>query len=181
VNVTIVSCTIRSDSMLPISVSLTLNETIVVLQTSESASFDFVLNSSDIESDVPFIWRFEATNVIQSTEILDEGSTKITVRSNDGASTRSKEDSGGGLIWIIAGIAAVLAAGLLITLRLRSKPEEVIEEVDGIEQPEEAFTPALDALATSYDELGNEWYSTDDGEHWYRRAGLDDEWTKSEG
>jgi hypothetical protein len=181
VNVTIVSCTIRSDSMLPISVSLTLNETIVVLQTSESASFDFVLNSSEIESDVPFIWRFEATNAIQSTEVLDEGSTKITVRSNDGASTRSKEDSGGGLIWIIAGIAAVLAAGLLITLRLRSKPEEVIEEVDGIEQPEEAFTPALDALATSYDELGNEWYSTDDGEHWYRRAGLDDEWTKSEG
>jgi hypothetical protein len=180
-NVTIVSCTIRSDSMLPISVSLTLNETIVVLQTSESASFDFVLNSSEIESDVPYIWRFEATNAVQSTETLDEGSTKITIRSDEGASTQSKEDSAGGLIWIIAGIAAVLVAGLLITLRLRLKPGEVIEEVDGIEQLEEAFTPALDAEATSYDELGYEWYSTDDGEHWYRRAGLDDEWTKSEG
>ena len=52
---------------------------------------------------------------------------------------------------------------------------------DNFEQLEEAFTPALDAEATSYDELGYEWYSTDDGEHWYRRAGLDDEWTKSEG
>ena len=49
--------------------------------------------------------------------------------------------------------------------------QEIVEQ-----QPTQPFTPAIDAIPTSTDESGYEWFTEENGTNWYRLQASGSEW-----
>ena len=166
-NITVISCHVKNRAALDLV--LDLDGDAVTLATLAQHTFEVVVNTSEIGGGLTHEWMLSATNLIGAQELLEQGVVNLTFPSEEEeAPAATGEESG--LPWLWIGLGAGLLLALLgATLMLRG----------GIE--EDDFWPEIDAQPTSYDELGNEWYSTPEGAHWHRPAGLQEEWTQHEG
>lgn len=167
-NVTVVSCTIRSQSQMALIVAL--DDQVTTLESGRSTTLSFIVNTSDIPEGLSHSWTVTATNVIGESSLIESGIANLTFPTEEEEAQAETVESNSNWIWMA--LAGLVLLVILTLFMLRGRSETLLDD---------AFWPEIDAQPTSYDELGNEWYSTPEGEHWHRPAGMQDEWTEHEG
>jgi hypothetical protein len=146
-------------------------------------------------------WVLSITDRIGEVSILNQSSTSFTViteqqqqdENNTQTTTEGDIESSTSMTGIIIAIIAVI--GIISTigfLKLRKADEvqddtkrftsefdqvhQPVEQEIVEQQPTQPFTPAIDAIPTSTDESGYEWFTEENGTNWYRLQASGSEW-----
>ncbi|MEL0182232.1 MAG: hypothetical protein VW872_04105, partial [Candidatus Poseidoniales archaeon] len=149
------------------------------------------------------VWSLVVEDAFDASLIL-ETSTFTVERAPSEPSTEGEDDvevagESSGVMSVVVGVLLAVVLGGLAIYRMARKEDEspldltaavadadetkaVVELPEDDGQVEDApvasaphAEPTPDTVATSVDEHGYEWYSTDNG-HWYRTQGSQDEW-----
>jgi hypothetical protein len=146
-------------------------------------------------------WVLSITDRIGEVSVLNQSSTSFTViteqqqqdENNTQTTTEGDIESSTSMTGIIIAIIAVI--GIISTigfLKLRKADEvqddtkrftsefdqvhQPVEQEIVEQQPTQPFTPAIDAIPTSTDESGYEWFTEENGTNWYRLQASGSEW-----
>jgi len=144
-------------------------------------------------------WVLSITDRIGEVSVLNQSSTSFTIipqqqdENNTQTTTEGDIESSTSMTGIIIAIIAVI--GIISTigfLKLRKADEvqddtkrftsefdqvhQPVEQEIVEQQPTQPFTPAIDAIPTSTDESGYEWFTEENGTNWYRLQASGSEW-----
>ncbi len=175
----------------------------LVLPSGANGTIHITLPATTLDIDQTVVWSLVVEDAFDASLIL-ETNTFTVERAPSEPSTEGEDnvevagESSGVMTAVVGVLLAVVLGGLTIyrmagrkddsPLDLTAAVADVEETKAVVQLPEDDGEvkdapapsalhagPSPDTVATSVDEHGYEWYSTDNG-HWYRTEGSQDEW-----
>ncbi|MGB2070850.1 MAG: hypothetical protein ACPHVR_04370 [Poseidonia sp.] len=175
----------------------------LVLPSGANGIVNITLPATTLDIDQNVVWSLVVEDAFNASLIL-ETSTFTVERTSSEPSTEGGDDvevageSSGVMTAVVGVLLAVVLGGLAIYRIARREDDSPLDLTEAVADAEDAKAvvelpeddglamdapeasaphagPTRDTAATSVDEHGYEWYSTDNG-HWYRTQGSQDEW-----
>ena len=175
----------------------------LVLPSGANGIINITLPATTLDINQTVVWSLVVEDAFDASSIL-ETSTFTVERTPTEPSTEGEDEvevageSSGVMTTVVGVLLAVVLGGLVIYRMARREDESPLDITTAVTDAEDAKAvvelpeedgqamdapeataphagPTPDTVATSVDEHGYEWYSTDNG-HWYRTQGSQDEW-----